>query len=414
MTVITLSLVAALVGGPAPTDTLRLAEAVALARASNPMLIAARLRADAAGERVAPAGALPDPRLDLGLMNRMVGDLGSTMDPMTMNQVQVTQMLPWPGKLGFGRERAARLAAAAGLDADETERMLGARVQGVYYQLAYVDRAVVIMQGTRDLLRNFLAVSQTMYAVGDALQQDVLQAQVAVARMTEDIAVMQAERVALAARLNALLGRAASVAVGALELPAAVGAAFPVDSLMRRAEQNRPALGAARERTGAAQAAYRGARRELYPDLMVGVQYGARPRYDNMASLMIGVSIPLWAGTKQLAMRREMQAMEAMAEADAQSLANETFAELVELAAMAERSRNLAELYASSILPQARAAVEGALAAYRVGRVNFMSLIENQMTVNRYETERVRLIAAFHAARAEIDALTRGGPGGES
>lgn len=283
--------------------------------------------------------------------------------------------------------------------------MLLARLAAVYYEVASVDRAVAIMERTRDLLRDFLSVSQTMYAVGDGLQQDVLQAEVAVARMTADIAVMRAERSALGARLNALLGRAATHPVPALELPALGAAPPPADSLMRLAERNRPALAAARDRVGAAEAGYAAARRELYPDIMVGVQYGVRPRYDNMASLMVGLSLPVRPGTTQLSMRREMLAMEAMTRAEAVSLANETWAELVELLTRAERSRDLAGLYATSILPQARAAVEGALAAYRVGRVDFMNVIENQMTVNRYEVEQVRLLAAYHAALAGIAAV---------
>jgi outer membrane protein TolC len=68
-------------------------------------------------------------------------------------------------------------------------------------------------------------------------------------------------------------------------------------------------------------------------------------------------------------------------------------------------------LYQSSILPQARAAVEAALSAYRVGRVNYMTLVESEMTVNRYEIELVRLAAAHHQAAAEIEALV-GGEGG--
>jgi outer membrane protein TolC len=406
MTVATWSLAAAIVWAPATTDTFRLAEAVALARAANPMLAAVRLSAEAAAARVAPAGTRPDPELQLGLMNRMTGAPASTTDPMTMTQVQLSQVIPWPGKLGVGRERADRLAAAAAHDAEEAERILVARVHAVYYQVASADRVVTIMQRTRDLLREILAAAETMYAVGEGVQQDVLQAQVAVARMTEEIVAMQAERAALAARLNALLGRPATTAIDALELPPPGAPVGPADSLMRLAEQHRPALAAGRERVRAAEAGVRSVRREVYPDVLVGLQYGARPRYDNMASLMIGFTLPLWAGSKQLPMRREMLAMEAMATAEAQNLANETYAELVELVAVAERSRRLAELYGTSILPQARASVEAALAAYRVGRVNFMNVIENQMIVNRYETERVRLVAAYHTALAEISART--------
>ena len=397
----------------AAADSLTVAQAVAIARQANPMLRATRLKADAAAERVPRAGAWPDPQLSIALNNRMVGDLGSTMDPMTMNEIQLTQMVPWPGKLGFGKERARRLANAEQLDATEAERMLIARVKSVYYQLAYIDRAVVTMASTRELLRHFLEVTSAMYAVGTGLQQDVLQAQVAIARMTEDITVMRQDRVGMAARFNALLGRPATDPVGALELPEPSRDVPPPDSLMRVAAENRPALRAAGERLRAAQAAYRGARRELYPDLMVSLGYGARPQFDNMATLMLGVSLPLWAGSRQLPMRREMRAMESMAQAELLNLNNETFAELTERMAEAERSRRLSELYANAVLPQARAAVDASLAAYRVGRVNYMTLVDNQMTVNRYEIERVKLAAQYHGAVAEIEALVGAGLGGQ-
>jgi cobalt-zinc-cadmium efflux system outer membrane protein len=392
-------------------DTLRLADVVAAARTANPMLRAARLEADAAGDRVSQAGALPDPRLELGLMNRPVAGFG-TSEPMTMNTVRLTQTLPWPGKLGFGQERSRWLADARRLDADEAELGLVARAKGVYFQLAYMDRALGVMHQTRDLLRSFLQVSSAMYGVGTGLQQDVLRAQVAVARMTEDITGMEQGRVAMAARLNALLGRDATAPVGALELPAGADSLPEVDSLMHLAASRRPALAAAQARVAAAAAGYRQARRELFPNLMLGVSYGQRPQFDDMVSLMVGISIPLWAGSRQLPMRREMVAMQSMQEAEARNLSNETFAQLAELRAEAVRARDLSQLYAAAILPQARASVESALSAYRVGRVDFMTLVDNQMTVNRYAIESIQLTAAYDGAVARIEALIGADLGG--
>jgi outer membrane protein TolC len=390
-------------------DTLRLAEAVALARESNPALAAARLAADAALARPSQAGSLPDPQLTFGLQNRPLSGFG-TDDMMTMNTIGVTQMLPWPGKLGFGEERGQALAEAGRLDADEAERQLVARVVATYADLAATDRSLAILRQTRTLLAEFLAVSQARYTVGEVPQQDVLQAQVAVARMTEDVTVMEEERVALGARLNALLGRAATTPIPALAL-ATPGDPLPsVDSLMALAAVRRPALLAAEERVRAADAGYRQARRELYPDLMVSVEYGQRPQYDDMLSLMVGVSLPLWADGRQLPMRREMEAMRATEDAMARDLTNETYAMLTELRAEAERARRLTTLYEREILPQARAAVEAALSAYRVGTADYMTLVDSEMTVNRYATELVRLAAVWQRATAAIEALT--GPAG--
>jgi cobalt-zinc-cadmium efflux system outer membrane protein len=408
----TLHLVAALLAFPARraapqalTDTLTAADAVRSALTANPMLRAVRASATAAAQRVGPAGALPDPQLQFGLMNRMASEFGSTADPMTMNQLQLMQMLPWPGKLGGARRAARHTAAAAGADADEQERMLVAQVRMAYFEVACADRALEVMRRTQGLLRDFLEVSTTMYSVGSAVQQDVLRAQVEVARMGEEITRMGQERVAMAARLNALLGRAATEPIAALELPEPAGDLPGVDSLLAWGTAGRPALVAGAERVAAAEAALSAARRELFPDFSVGVAYQQRPQFPTMVSLMVGITLPVFAGARQLPMRREAAAMRDMSAAELLNLRNETVARIVEIRARAEQDKNLVRLYRGSILPQARAAVQSSLSGYRVGRVPFMQLIDNQMTVNRYETETYRLFADYQQAVGELEAL---------
>jgi len=401
---------AAVVLSPLPAraqapDTLRVADVVAEARRANPMLQAARYAAEAALERGPQAGALPDPMLSLGLRNRELDGFG-TNSQMTMNWIGLSQRIPWPGIQGFGQEREERLARAAQLDADETEAYLVSRVKTVYFQLAYMDRALDIMGATRDLLRDFLEVTSAKYAVGQGLQQDILQAQVAIAQMTADITVVEQNRIAMAARLNSLLGRPATEPVGALELPDPAADPPPVDSIMRIAAVNRPAILAARARALAAESGYRAAQRDAYPDFNVLVGYGQRPQYVDMMTFEIGVSLPLWSGKRQQPRKREMRAIQSMEEAKQIDLYNETFAQLSERRASAVRARELSSLYRTSIIPQAIAAVESSLSAYRVGSVDYMTLLSNQMTVNQFEIERVRLAAEYYDSVAGIEALT--------
>ena len=386
-------------------DTLRLWEALAIALDTNPALHAARVRAMAAGERVPQAGALPDPMVSLGLMNRPVDDFGPS-HAMTMNQISVSQSFPWPGSLSSSERGAGHLAAASTLDAEELSRSLTSRVTATYYRLAFVDRALIIGEETRELLRDFYDVSAARYSVGAGLQQDLLQAQVAVARMTADLTVQRQSRLATAARLNALLGRSANTAIGMLDLPPPGPALPALDALMALASESRPALKAARERSLAAQAAVDAALSRRYPDISVSLAYGQRPRFDDLATLMVGVRVPLWSGKKQGPRAREMEASRSEQEARELDLSNETFAQLAELRATAERARDLSELYRTSILPQAQAAVESALSAYQVGRVDYMTLLTNLMTVNQFRTERVRLAAEYHEAVAGVTALT--------
>ena len=219
----------------------------------------------------------------------------------------------------------------------------------------------------------------------------------------------------MAARLNALLGREAPMPVAAVELPEPpAGDLPPLDTLVGWGLDRRPALVADSQRVAAADAAYAAARRELYPDFSFGFAYQQRPQFPAMMSLMLGVNVPLFAGSRQLPLRREAAAMREMSRADLATRRAETVARIIETRARAEQDRNLATLYRGSILPQARAAVQSALSSYRVGRVTFMTLVDNQTTVNRYETETLRLVADYHQAVGELEALIGRRLAGES
>src|SRR6185503_17905904 len=130
-------------------------------------------------------------------------------------------------------------------------------------------------------------------------QADVLRAQVEIERMSEEVTRMRAMREAAAARLNALLDRPAETPVPSPALPRFPRDLAGADSLERQAMAGRPMLAAGVLEVEAATAAQQRARREIWPDLQLGAQYGQRPMAegtDRMLSLMIGFSVPIWAG----------------------------------------------------------------------------------------------------------------------
>ena len=96
-------LAASLMAGAASLSAQNVALPALLAEADsvNPRITVARRIAEAAAARVPHVGALPDPMVGIGLMNVPVARPGLDRDMMTMAQVQISAMLPWPGKLGI-------------------------------------------------------------------------------------------------------------------------------------------------------------------------------------------------------------------------------------------------------------------------------------------------------------------------
>jgi len=126
---------------------------------------------------------------------------------------------------------------------------------------------------------------------------------------------------------------------------------------------------------------------------------------ERMGSLMLGVSLPVYANRRQLAARREREAMLVMAQADLQAMRAETRAELEEMVAELRKSQRLQLLYRESILPQAAAAVESSLSAYRAGDLPFLSLAESQVALNGFRLEFASLQSDEGRLWAALEAL---------
>lgn len=95
--------------------------------------------------------------------------------------------------------------------------------------------------------------------------------------------------------------------------------------------------------------------------------------------------------------------MEQMAAADLTTMRASVDARIAVLLADLDRARTLVALYRSQVLPQASATVESSFSSYRVGSVDFMTLVDAQMTKNQYEQELAALLAEYGTAAAELE-----------
>ncbi|MGH7719499.1 MAG: TolC family protein, partial [Gemmatimonadaceae bacterium] len=202
---------------------------VVLALATNPALHAASARVEAAQARIGPAGTRPDPMLIAGVQNVPVSDPGFD-DEMTMKMIGVGQTIPYPGKLGLRRrvaEREVEVARAALLG---VSRQVERDVRDVYYELAYLARALEIVERNRDVLVGLIKVTEARYGVGAAGQQDVLRARMEASRLAESAVQLAEQRHAVLARLNGVLDRPSDAAVSRTAIPMRIVRAAVADA----------------------------------------------------------------------------------------------------------------------------------------------------------------------------------------
>lgn len=345
--------------------------------AHNPELRAMQAEADAAQARVWPAGALPDPMIGFrleGIDTRSPSLLPGNVDMATYS---IRQTFPLWGKRELARGVARGQADAMRLERDAQARALLAEAEQAYVRYWHADEGLRVIDRLITLLAQVEDVARERYALGIAAQQDAIRAQVARTRMQGERIERLSTRQEAVAQLNASLGRSADAA---LAQPAAEPAiAVPAESLAEGLAALRgvghPAIRARESQAEAADRAEQLQRRQRYPDISVSVgamQQGSRlDGYE----LMLEVEIPL---QRRALREREHEARLLGEAAHARVDAMETTlqARLGEAWARWSSSRERRRLFAQILLPQTEANFESALSSYRVGDVDFATLLE--------------------------------------
>ena len=392
--------------GAQEQEPLRLEDLVRMARERSPRVRAANQRVEATRSREPGSGLLPDPTFQVGVMNLALPEFSASMPASMAPTFQAMQRFPIAGKLSLRKEVARQSTEIDLAASEEVWWEVRTDVAAAFYRIYQVDRQIEVMEGTLGLLQDFETIAQSLYASGTGRQADVLRANVEVARMEAEIERMRAVRTGTASRLNALVDRPASTQVGSPlldPLPAAV----PGQPILReQALETRPALAQLQMEIDRAGTRRTLAEKEIWPDLTVGLQYGLGRMagdYKSMGGASVGFSIPVHAGKRQLKARDEAAAMEGMIEAQFDNALALVDARVGEVLANLEQARTLIRLYREEILPQARATVESSLSSYRVGAVDFMTLIDAQMAVNRFEGEYFGLLASYGTNIAHLE-----------
>ncbi len=401
---------------PEASDS-QLRELVAEAMRNSPEIRAANNERLAARHRVSPAGALDDPMLEAGVINVPLNSQVFRREDMTMKMLGVSQKIPYPGKRGLRRDVATKDAESVAFGYQETVNRVVRDIRVAYFDLAQVIESARLVEKNRQILDQFLKISESRYSVGQAIQADVLKAQTQLSKMVDESIKLGRERRVLEAELSRALGRgpqAGAAVPGMLRLPAAE---LRFEQLHEIALRERPQLMGLKTLIDRNSKTLDLARADYYPDFDVKFAYGQRDktldgiRRDDMLSLTVAINLPVWRESKRDPRVAEAIAMRDQAIDMYQAQQNEVSSRLRQQVAAAEQAMKSARLYETGILPQARLAVESSLAAYRVNRADFLTLLDSQMTVFAYETSHVLAQSAYNKTLAEIDFLTgRSGP----
>jgi cobalt-zinc-cadmium efflux system outer membrane protein len=364
----------ALIASTAQAGPLTYDQALREAVANAPGAAAARAGIVAAGADARAAGTLPDPRLSFGLDNFPVsGPPAFTFggDNMTMARVGVQQDVP-----NLAKRHAAQAQARATIttvEASQASRLRQIRLGAgsAWIDLAYAERRLGAMDSTLRALRALPVAARTAAASGAARPAQTLGADQAIAALED----RRDELVSAVARARAMLTRWTGA-----QAPEAIGDIPGLDfepARLRIALDRHPDILSADAGVSRAQADVSAARAEKRPDWGFEVAYQRRdPRYGDMVSAGVSMTLPLFARSRQDPRIAARQAAATQADAEREDARRELAANLE--AGLADhvmhheqwmRARN-------TLVPLARKRAELETASYSAGRAGLTDVIE--------------------------------------
>ncbi len=351
---------------------------VAEALNNAPEIQAAKAQVEAAQHRVEPSRTLPDPFLSTTYQNDgRTPSLGSQEGSFI--GLMASQSLPWPGKLRL----AGDIAASEVREVEQgtlgrTALTLEARVRNAWYDLLLARAIDRIIEDRRSAASQIEASVRERYAAGLAVQQDVLRAQVELARLDEQTATQGAVIASRLAELNRLTGAPQDRVIATPDrLPD--DAALPsLGERIAAAAARSPELASARQgiETGKMRVAL--AKKNILPDFVVnaGSMYRGNFEMGPMWQVGVGVSLPIWINRRQQNQLAEAQATVRGRGAESDVVARELELRTRERSAELDAALHIATIYRDKVLPLDDVSLESALASYQAGKVPFITVLD--------------------------------------
>jgi outer membrane protein TolC len=184
---------------------------------------------------------------------------------------------------------------------------------------------------------------------------------------------------------------------------------FTTEELQKMALEMNPTLKGMKKMIEAKEKAYALAKREYYPDFNFKVAYGQRDngldmKRRDMLTGMVEMNIPIFYKSKQDRKVAETKAEVLATEAQYRAMKNEILFMITDMASMVQRVERQIDLYKTGIIPQASLQINSAMSAYRVNRADFMTLLDSQMTLYKYELEYHQALTEYEKNVANIGA----------
>ncbi len=376
--------------------------------ARNPSLAEMVAAWQAASARFPQVASLDDPMFGAAMAP---GSIGSPNVNFAY-RLEISQKLPWCGKLDLRGANAQAEASAAGHEVEDMRLRLVESARSAFYEDYLVARALAVNAEALKLLKEFRDNAETRYRTGLAPQQDMLQADVEIGRQRERQVLLERMREVVMARINTLMHLPTNHPLPPPPEKLQLAEELPdTQELQAVALSHRPDLQALADRVAAEEAAVALTHKEFLPDVELLAAYDTfwqPPQQALQGQVGVRLNLPV-RRCRRYAALEEAQARLAQRQAELARQRDQVNLQVQEATAQVRESERVVQLYAGTILEAADLNVKAAQAAYTTGKIPFLSLIEAERNLIGLRDRYYEAMADYFRRRAALERAI-GGP----
>jgi cobalt-zinc-cadmium efflux system outer membrane protein len=392
---------------PTPATPFFIQRLVSEAVAKHPKVGAAEARTQAAASAVRGVRLWQDPQVGFGLMaannmNRQVnGDILASID----------QPLPRLNLYKAEKRRANAEEKAQQATQRQTANELGLSVAQATLELTLADEVIRLQAENLTWLQTIVktAAERAKNPEGSATETLRLESELAVRAQT--LASARRQRTQFATTLNLLLVRPPDTPWAALTLPGQAAELYNAISFKVRLEHDNPQLDAMRHQVEGAQAEADAARARRKPVFSVGTQFFTYSRgtiNDSMLVLGFKMTLPWFNSRVYKADIARAENLRDASQRDLDAGKRELYTQLTALITEARNQQQLAEAYASEVVPKSEQAVATLQNAWVSSKATLLEVLDARRLLLDARQEQKRALAARHVASYSLTALTGG------
>jgi len=360
-------------------------------------------------ESVPQAKALPDPKFTYGYF---ISEVETRVGPQRQ-KFDLMQTFPWFGVIKARTDHAAANANAAHKRYEAKKLELFQEVKRAFYEFSYLARAIEITEENLENIKGYEEVVRIKYIGTASSHPDLVRAQIELVLIEDRLNSLKNLRPAITVRLNSILNRPALAPLAWPRPPQYQQVSIEFAKLLALIIENNPDLRAVDYMVEAMRSKETLAQKRSYPNIGLGLSYidtahamasGVSDSGRDPVIAMVSLNLPIWTESYKAA-ERQAKAELVKTRQEKIQLENTLGANARQLLYEMDDTARKIRLYGGIVIPKANEMVAASETAYGGGTIDFLSLIDAQDKLLKYELLYERALAENAQKLAKLERI---------